>query len=235
MTCNGNKIDINDVAYLLMHRLHHSFPAQTLLGWIYGTGLPEGVIEEVLLGLLPKGCPQWASFYADLQRGLMLVPPEGVRGKAAAKLTLEQAATLLTTFWRQGLARYAEALALALPPATPLSGEGLALYGLFLWEYLNRGYLSSGRRFDAVYATLRLFWPTWDPALAALAELVDAVLLRSVSPYSYELLPSTRARLLAHFSLPDKAWASRASCLSREEIALEVAAVRGALAQEAEG
>ena len=66
MTCNGTKFDINDVAYLLMHRLHRSFPVETLLGWIYGTGLPEEMVQEVLLGLLPEGCPQWAFFHEDL-------------------------------------------------------------------------------------------------------------------------------------------------------------------------
>src|ERR1700738_3267033 len=59
MTCNGMKFDSNDVAYLLMHRLHRLFPVETLLGWIYGTGLPEKIVQEVLLGLLPEGCPQW--------------------------------------------------------------------------------------------------------------------------------------------------------------------------------
>ena len=69
----------------------------------------------------------------------MVFPPEGVRGKASAKLTSAQTTPLLTAFWRQGLARYGEALALSLPPGTALSGEALALYGLLLWEYLNRG------------------------------------------------------------------------------------------------
>lgn len=233
MTCNGTKFDINDVEYLLMHRLHRSFPVETLLGWIYGTGLPGGIIEEVLLGLLPEGCPQWSAFHEDLQRGLMVFPPEGAQGKARARLTPEQTAPLLKGLWRQGLARYGEALTVALPPATALSGEGLALYGLLVWEYLNLGYSRSGR-VDAAYATLRLCWPTWGPTRAAQAELMGASLVRSSPPHSFELFPATRARLLAHFSLPDKVWALRASSSSREMIVQEVAAVQGVAAQETE-
>jgi hypothetical protein len=204
----GNTVNgaINTIKQQVINALHNAHEPKILIEWINGSGLPEEVVQAALWAVCPREDPCWVDFYDDVARGIMIHPPEQLRASKATQ-TLEHVRMHLIAYWHQCLQRYAEALKIAWTPGLVLSNTALHLYGLIIQVYLRNGWLHR-KGIDSVYGVfeLRLDYPVLEEAFRGLER---SGLVQQTGPFTFALLPVTRARLFEHFHLHDE-WCEQA-------------------------